>query len=117
MEREQSGEVRMPADDAARLAEINHKIVSEGEMLPSVLLKDGSRVQTGTVAAMLHNIGLYNAGERGEVERELALSIPTLFKVGLFELFAPDDWIRGSNPGRRFVREQAKVHLANRTGD
>lgn len=110
----------MPADDAARLAEINHKIVSEGEVLPSVLLKDGSRVQTGTVATMLHNIGLYNAGERGErgeVERELALSIPTLFKVGLFELFEPDDWIRGSNPGRRFVGEQAKAYLASRTGD
>ncbi|RPE79643.1 DUF7709 family protein [Vulcaniibacterium tengchongense] len=91
----------------AELAAVNRKIVAEGESLPAVKLRDGSTVQTGTVATMLHNIALYNAGERGEVERQLALAVPTLFKVGLFELFAPEEWVRGDNPGRRYVGEQA----------
>ena len=49
------------------------------DALPAVTLKDGSRVQTGTVATMLYNIALYNAGERGAVEEELKMAIPTLF--------------------------------------
>ena len=47
------------------LAAINQKILADGESLPLVQLKDGSKVQTGTVATMLRNIELYNAGERG----------------------------------------------------
>ncbi|MFT3719600.1 hypothetical protein [Pseudorhodoferax sp.] len=101
-------------DNTGQLAAINHKIVAAGEVLPAVQLKDGSTVQTGTVAAMLHNVALYNAGERGQVERELALSIPTLVKVGLFDLFAPEEWISGANPGRRFVGERALDYLKGR---
>lgn len=63
---------------------------------------------------MLHNIALYNAGERGAIERELELSIPTLFKVGLFDLFSPDEWVRGDNPGRQFVGHKA---IAYRDGN
>ncbi|MCM1960889.1 DUF7709 family protein [Acinetobacter modestus] len=96
------------------LAEINQKVVQDGEVLPQVKLKDGSRVQTGTVATMLHNINLYNAGVRGAVEEELILAIPTLFKVGMFDLFSADEWINGTNAGRRFVGEQAKQFLADR---
>lgn len=70
-----------------QLANINKKVVEDGQNLPSVKLKDGSTVQTGTVATMLHNIQLYNSGERGAIEDELILAIPTLFKVGLFDLF------------------------------
>ncbi|MCS6924926.1 MAG: hypothetical protein NZ578_03380 [Candidatus Binatia bacterium] len=99
-------------ENTDQLAAINQKIIADGQVLPSVKLKDGSRVQTGTVATMLHNINLYNAGERGQVERELELAVPTLVKIGLFELFAPDEWIHGSNPGRRFVGERAKEYLA-----
>nr|WP_314367536.1 hypothetical protein [uncultured Acinetobacter sp.] len=95
------------------LAEINQKVVQDGEVLPQVKLKDGSRVQTGTVATMLHNINLYNAGVRGAVEEELILAIPTLFKVGMFDLFSADEWINGTNAGRRFVGEQAKQFLAD----
>ncbi|AWV06354.1 DUF7709 family protein [Marilutibacter maris] len=95
----------------ADLAGINHKIVADGESLPAVRLKDGSTVQTGTVATMLHNIGLYNAGERGEVERQLELAVPTLIKVGLFELFPPSEWLAGDNPGRRFVGLKARALL------
>ncbi|MCH7334539.1 DUF7709 family protein [Acinetobacter modestus] len=96
------------------LAEINQKVVQNGEVLPQVKLKDGSRVQTGTVATMLHNINLYNAGVRGAVEEELILAVPTLFKVGMFDLFSVDEWINGTNAGRRFVGEQAKQFLADR---
>ncbi|MCH7388722.1 hypothetical protein MMO39_15665 [Acinetobacter modestus] len=96
------------------LAEINQKVVQDGEVLPQVKLKDGSRVQTGTVATMSHNINLYNAGVRGAVEEELILAVPTLFKVGMFDLFSVDEWINGTNAGRRFVGEQAKQFLADR---
>ena len=90
-----------------QLKNINQKILSEGESLPAVTLKDGSRVQTGTVATMLYNIKQYDDGVRGSIEQELELSIPTLFKVGLFDLFSPEEWIQGSSPGRRFVGEKA----------
>ncbi len=61
---------------------------------------------------MLHNIDLYNSGERGDVEKELELAIPTLMKAGLFDLFSPEEWIAGSNPGRRLVGELAKRYLS-----
>lgn len=93
------------------LSTINRKILAEGESLPAVHLKDGSKVQTGTVAAMLQNVALYNQGERGEVERQLVAAVPTLVKVGLFELFQVDEWIAGDNPGRRFVGEAARDFL------
>lgn len=93
------------------LAAINRKILAEGEELPSVRLKDGTKVQTGTVATVLHNIRLYNQGQRGRVETELELAIPTLFKVGLFDLFTPEEWIKGDNPGRTFVGKKAKEFL------
>lgn len=96
-----------------QLLSINQKIIQEGEVLPAVTLKDGTKVQTGTVATMLHNIDLYNQGLRSEVEQELILAIPTLIKVGLFDLFSPDEWISGDNLGRRFVGEKAKQFLAS----
>ncbi|MCU4436267.1 hypothetical protein KTH93_12380 [Acinetobacter bereziniae] len=96
-----------------QLSSINQKIIQEGEVLPAVTLKDGTKVQTGTVATMLHNIDLYNQGLRGEIEQELILAIPTLIKVGLFDLFSPDEWISGDNLGRRFVGEKAKQFLAS----
>lgn len=89
------------------LKQINKKILADGEVLPVARLKDGTAVQTGTVATMLHNIKLYDQGVRGEIERELELAIPTLFKVGLFDLFSPEEWARGTSPGRRFVGEKA----------
>ncbi|MFT0692964.1 hypothetical protein ACDX34_02375 [Acinetobacter bereziniae] len=96
-----------------QLSSINQKIIQKGEVLPAVTLKDGTKVQTGTVATMLHNIDLYNQGLRGEIEQELILAIPTLIKVGLFDLFSPDEWISGDNLGRRFVGEKAKQFLAS----
>lgn len=91
---------------------MNAKIVADGQHLPAVQLKDGSVVQTGTVATMLQNIAAYNAGARGQVERELELAVPTLFKVGLFALFTPQEWVQGTNPGRALVGRLALDHLA-----
>ena len=93
------------------LSVINKKILAEGEKLPLVKLKDGSSVQTGTVATMLHNIKLYNAGERGYIEDQLEASIPTLIKVGIFDLFGIEEWITGDNPGRRFVGLKTKEFI------
>jgi hypothetical protein len=95
------------------LAAANHRIVADGETLPQVTLRNGARVQTGTVAAMLVNITRYNSGERGAVETELELAIPTLFQVGLFDLFPAREWILGDNPGRRFVGAKALDYLAD----
>jgi len=93
------------------LKTINTKIVAEGEDLPVVQLKDGTYLQTGTVATMLHNVKLYNSGERGEVEQALTAAIPTLIKVGMFDLFPPEEWINSNNAGRKFVGEAAQKQL------
>ena len=85
------------------LASVSQKAVAPGEVLPAVRLQDGTLVQTGTVAAMLKNVQASNAGARGEVERDLLLAVPTLIKLGLFELFPVEDWLTGVNPGRRFL--------------
>lgn len=103
----------MKTKDTPLLSEINKKIIAEGEQLPLVQLKDGAFVQTGTVATMLHNIKLYNSGERATVEQELLASIPTLIKVGLFDLFDTEEWIRGDNPGRKFVGTKAKEFITD----
>ena len=106
----------MPSStEAIILARVNQKILAAGETLPRVTLHDGSQLQTGTVAAMLHNVALYNAAEasaRGEIEHDLEQAIPTLVKIGLFALFSPDEWCSGNNPGRQFVGLKTKEYLA-----
>ena len=99
------------------LAAINSKSVAEGEFFPSVRLRDGTAVRTGTVATMLLNIKRYNSGERGEVERELELAIPTLHKVGLFELFTTDEWKSGTNAGRSLVGALAEKYIESQHTD
>lgn len=91
----------------ASLASVNQKAVAPGEFLPAVHLEDGTLIRTGTVATMLRNIEAYNAGARGDVERELVLAVPTLVKIGLFALFPAEEWVAGTNPGRRFVGLEA----------
>ncbi len=99
------------------LKDINQKIIKTGEELPEVILKDGSKVQTGTVATMLYNIDLYNklpsdSAEREKIQYELVQAVPTLIKVGLFALFSPEEWISGNNAGRRVVGIEAKKLLS-----
>ena len=98
-------------EDTLELKGINQKITAAGEELPLVKLRDGSKVQTDTVAAMLHNIKLYNESYTGDIEDELTAAVPTLIKVGLFDLFPPDEWIAGDNAGRRVVGEAALRYM------
>ncbi len=98
-----------------QLEAINSKVLAPGEVLPLVQLRDGQKVQTGTVATMLHNVARYNAGERGALEGELAAAVPTLFAVGLFDLFPAEEWIAGGNPGRRLVGELALAYVSERS--
>ena len=103
----------MPTKDQAtnKLAAINERTLAQGEHFPEVELADGTKVRTGTVAGVITNIDRYNRGERGEIEQELALAIPTLLKAGLFDVFPPEDWITGNNEGRAFVGRQARTYI------
>ena len=83
----------------------------KNENIPSVKIKPISRVQTGTMTALLHNIELYNKGQRGKVEMELESAIPQLFKVGLFKLFSPQEWMNGTDAGRALVGRLALEYL------
>lgn len=85
-----------------KLSKVNQKILQENQNFPIVTLKDGTPVQTGTVAVLLYNIQRYNGGERGQIEEEMRLAIPILFKIGFFELFPPNEWISKENFGGKF---------------
>lgn len=56
-------------------------------------------------------LGSINKKIVGEVEEQLKIAVPTLIKVGLFELFSVDEWINGQNPGRSFVGLCAKEYF------
>jgi hypothetical protein len=60
-----------------QLSDINHQFVTEGQTLPAVTLPDGSKVQTGTVGALLMNIKLYDRVCGGEMV-EGTCSLPPL---------------------------------------
>lgn len=62
-------------------------------------LNDGIVVQTGTAANMLRNI------ERGAVE------VPTLIKVGLFDLFSVEEWLQGNNARCQFAVREAQIYF------
>ena len=97
------------------LAEINQKILLDGQQFPTVKLKDGTQVQTGTFATLVHNIGLYNASPSLALRHEIENAIPTLIKVGLFDLFPPAQWVGQDNPGKQLVAELAMAALADQT--
>ncbi|PYI10311.1 hypothetical protein BO78DRAFT_361603 [Aspergillus sclerotiicarbonarius CBS 121057] len=81
-----------------------------GTAMPEVTLPDGSKMQTGTVGALLVNIRAYNEahadGNQAKMEAlrtALKTAIPLLKKVGMFDLFPPEEWIQGDNEGRKLV--------------
>jgi hypothetical protein len=96
------------------LASVNNKIAGAGQTFLEIALADGTKVQTGTVGALLHNIRLYDGLpedatiEREQLEKDLKLAIPTLEKVGFFGLLGPDEWLAGGSKGRRYVGQKAK---------
>ncbi|CAG9946895.1 unnamed protein product [Clonostachys rosea f. rosea IK726] len=81
-----------------------------GVAMPEITLPDGSKVQTGTVGALLVNIKGYNQAHAtqdttsmAQLEPAMKAAIPLLSKVGMFELFSAEEWIQGDNEGRKFV--------------
>ncbi|KAK7222167.1 hypothetical protein V2G26_010170 [Clonostachys chloroleuca] len=81
-----------------------------GVSMPEITLPDGSKVQTGTVGALLANIKAYNqahathdTASMAQLEPAMKAAIPLLSKVGMFDLFSAEEWIRGDNEGRKFV--------------
>ena len=92
------------------LEDINQKILPSGQTFQPVTLPDGTKLPTGTVATLLHNIRLYDQSvdnaEKTQLEGEMKMAIPLLKKLGFFDLFTPDEWMPGKSPGRGFVGEQ-----------
>ncbi|KAI0841198.1 hypothetical protein F5Y06DRAFT_293686 [Hypoxylon sp. FL0890] len=72
-------------DNGSKLAALNSATL--GAEMPQITLPDGSKVQTGTVGALLINIRAYNEAHQ----------------VGMFDLFRPEEWIAGDNEGRKAV--------------
>lgn len=93
------------ATSSVTLAQINQKILAEGESLPLVKLSDGSTVQTGTFATLIHNIKLYDQTQNPKLVEEIQAALPTLAKIGLFELFPAACWRDSHSAGKRLVAE------------
>ena len=101
----------MPSStEAIILARVNQKIHATGDAHQRADLHDDSHLHT--VTTLLRNVALYNAGARGEVEKELEQAIPSLLEIGLIGLFSPEEWCSGTNLGRQFVGLKAQVYLA-----
>ncbi|OTA80008.1 hypothetical protein M434DRAFT_381521 [Hypoxylon sp. CO27-5] len=95
-------------DSGSKLAALNSTTL--GVEMPQITLPDGSKVQTGTVGALLINIRAYNeahqAGDKDKMaalEEAMRATLPLLHKVGMFDLFRPEEWIAGDNEGRKVV--------------
>ena len=80
--------------------------------MPEVTLPDGSKIQTGTVGALVINIkafdGLVASADQAKilvVENRFKAAMPILKKSGLMDVFPPEDWVAGSSPGRKRVGE------------
>lgn len=102
--------MNQPLNEVDQIAAMNQKIMANGEQLPVIQLQDGSRVPTGTVATLLYNIALYNQQPTAQLEDELKLPLPILFKLGLFDLFPPQEWLSETNAGKRFVGHAALAY-------
>ncbi|KAI0014493.1 hypothetical protein F4779DRAFT_612782 [Xylariaceae sp. FL0662B] len=95
-------------DAGSKLAALNSAVM--GAKFPEITMPDGTKVQTGTVGALLINIRAYNeahaAGDKDKtaaLEEAMRAALPLLDRVGLFDLFTPEEWIRGNNEGRSAV--------------
>lgn len=109
-----------PDNDVNDLQSINNKTLgTNANAFPIVTLPNGQKVPTGTVGALLVNIQNYDASEesqRKQIEPALRAAIPILQKVGMFDLFRPEEWVEGGSPGRAFVGKVAmEMHVDNKT--
>lgn len=98
-------------DIAEDLQKINNKTLgTDANAFPVVTLPNGQRVPTGTVGALLVNIKTYDVSDdeqRRQIEPALRAAIPVLQKVGMFDLFKPEEWIQGESLGRALVGKLA----------
>lgn len=97
------------------LQETNNKTLgTTAGAFPIVTLPDGRKVPTGTVGALLVNIKAFDESDderRVEIATAIKSAIPTLHKVGMFDLFTPDEWASESSPGRSLVGQFAKEFI------
>jgi hypothetical protein len=97
------------------LQETNNKTLgTSAGTFPIITLPDGRKVPTGTVGALLVNIKAYDEGNeerRAELEPAIQAAIPTLVKVGMFDIFTPKEWTSESSPGRSLVGKLASDYL------
>ena len=99
---------------ASALADVNARTL--GTDFPEVTLPSGAKIQTGSAAAMLQNIRTYDglklkggsAEDEKQLEEAIKAALPALQKVGMFDLFRPEEWMAGSSEGRKLVGRLAK---------
>ncbi len=98
------------------LQAINNKTLgTSAGSFPVVKLPSGETIPTGTVGALLVNIRAYDAaaaagdaGAQDTLEAAIRAAVPVLHKVGMFDLFGPDEWASETSRGRSLVGEIAK---------
>jgi len=97
------------------LQETNNKTLGTAAgTFPVITLPDGRKVPTGTVGALMVNVKAYDAADdtsRIELESAIRSAIPTLHKVGMFDLFAPEEWISNRSLGRSLVGRLAQDYI------
>lgn len=97
------------------LQETNNKALGTAAgTFPVITLPDGRKVPTGTVGALLVNIKAYDGGDetqKAELEPAIRSAIPTLYKVGMFDLFTPDEWTSSRSPGRSLAGRLAQDYI------
>lgn len=81
-------------------------------------LASGEKVQTGTMATLMHNIKLYGAEttteeEKAQLEKETEIAIPLLSKLSMFKPFGVGEWKAGGKDGplregKMFVGRKAR---------
>ncbi|KAF1949079.1 hypothetical protein CC80DRAFT_599202 [Byssothecium circinans] len=102
----------------------NRKLGTVGALIMNVALptrtsgkSNRKKLQPDTIGALITNIKAYDEtmskpkvdGKRNQIlEDVMAATLPLLKKTGLFELFTPDDWIKGTSAGRRYIGQLAK---------
>ncbi|KAK8146418.1 hypothetical protein G3M48_003161 [Beauveria asiatica] len=105
-----------PEPTPESLQAINSKTLgTSAGAFPVVTLPSGERIPTGTVGALLVNVRAYDAAAatgdaaaQDTLSEALRAAVPVLHKVGLFALFAPEEWASDKSPGRSLVGEMAK---------
>lgn len=97
--------------ETSQLHEINNQTLGAAAgSFPVVTLPNGDKLPTGTVGALLVNIKAYDKGneqERKAIEPAIRAAVPVLQKVGMFDLFSPEEWVAGGSPGRILVGKLA----------